>query len=168
MTLNTTALALLSLGFVAGVTAGVSAMPSRAPASEPSALTSRAPMRPNHVTLVQDTAVACGVYGLPGSPAVVALTAGEDGRPVRASLESDIFGGPDAEACLLAGVAGLPMTRDSLRIVLPVHAPEETETSELAFRLDPSSFRPPAGRLAVLGPPRHGFRMRHRGPSERR
>jgi hypothetical protein len=74
------------------------------------------------------------VYGLPGSPAVVALTSGDDGRPVRVTLESDIFGGADAEACLLSGVQGLPMTRDSLRIVLPVHAPVDDAAAELAIR----------------------------------
>ena len=55
----------------------------------------------------------------------MALTAGTDGRPVRAAIESDIFGGADAESCILTGLAGLPMTSDTVRVVLPVHQPEE-------------------------------------------
>lgn len=76
---------------------------------------------------VEEVARACGVYGLTGSPAVVALSAGIDGHLVRAAIESEIFGGDEAERCVLHGIADVPMNSDGLRVVLPMFAPAETE-----------------------------------------
>jgi hypothetical protein len=128
MTKNAAAsLALLLAGFVAGAVSGASAMgrPAKQPAAGSALVSATATHTAATVEKVYDVAIGCGVYGLPGSPAVVALVAGPEGRPVKAGLESDIFGGDDAERCIVAGLAGLPMTSDTLRVVLPVHQPSD-------------------------------------------
>lgn len=116
----------LALGFFFGVIVGVVAV--RTTSTNLQALRSAAhvPELLATVRKVQDTASSCGVYGLPGSPATVALTSGYEGRPVRVVVESDIFGGEEIEGCILTGLAGLPMQGDSLRVVLPTYQPTES------------------------------------------
>lgn len=118
----------LPLGFFFGVIVGAVAV--RTASTDPQALrpTAHVPGLPATVLKVQDTASSCGVYGLPGSPATVALTSGYEGRPVKVVVESDIFGGEEIEGCILTGLTGLPMQGDSLRVVLPTYQP--TESSE--------------------------------------
>jgi hypothetical protein len=119
-------LAILLSGFSLGVVCGALVVSSSATrgARETASLAGRSsPSSP--LTLISEVAVGCGVYGLPGSPAVVALTAGVEGRPIRASVESDLFGGEELEACVLSGLTGLPMSGDTLRVVLPVYQPQE-------------------------------------------
>lgn len=128
MTKNSaTKLALVLVGFAIGAVGGaVGVQAAPAQRDTPEVLVSHAAPRPAaSVAQIHEVALQCGVYGLPGSPAIVALTAGADGRPVRAAIESDIFGGDDAEACIRDGLAGLPMASDTVRVVLPNHLPEE-------------------------------------------
>ena len=68
-------------------------------------------------------AEACGVYGIPGSPASVALRRGEHGKVARIEVASDLFGGPDAETCILEGTQGLSTAKD-VRVELPMFVPD--------------------------------------------
>lgn len=156
MTKTSTKLALLVLGVLSGVV-GTSVARSALGTSAPALVVVPMPPRPTFAaSRVSAAALDCGVYGLPGSPAVVALTAGLDGRPARAVLESDIFGGTETEACILAGVAGLAMHDDTLRSVLPVHVPEDSEAA-LAIRLF-AEVRRRRGWPEVARLPLHGSR----------
>lgn len=115
------ALALVLAGFAVGAMSSSVARPSQ---SEPKVVVEKG--HHESAARVNDAAASCGVYGLPGSPAVVALLAGADGRPVKATIESDIFGGADAESCVLSGVAGMPMRNDVQRVVLSVYQPDDS------------------------------------------
>lgn len=126
--ISTTKLGLLLLGFLAGGLSGSLAVRSSAVVGPAALVAPGAPRLPATVSQVQEVASGCGVYGLPGSPATVALTSGYEGRPVRVAIESDIFGGDEIEGCILSGLAGLPMSGDTMRVVLPVYQP--TDTSE--------------------------------------
>jgi hypothetical protein len=122
---SATRLVVLLSGFSLGVVCGALAVSSSArrdaqkahPAAQPSSA----------LVLVHAVAAGCGVYGLPDSPAVIALTAGAEGRPAKASVESDLFGDDELESCVLSGLAGLPMSRDTLRVVLPTHEPQRCD-----------------------------------------
>lgn len=107
------------------------------------------------VVSVQEVARGCGVYGLAGSPAVIALSAGADARVAGAEIESEIFGGEDAERCVLEGVADVPMNRDGVRVVLPVLALEDSDGARLRPRLfQPGSL---AGVWRYGAAPRRGI-----------
>jgi hypothetical protein len=83
-------------------------------------------MNPTLVTQIQDAAQECGVYGLPGSPAAIAIHLGADGSPTKTTVESDLFGGDETESCILRGVAKLPVRQDVQRVILPVYQPEDS------------------------------------------
>lgn len=119
---SATQLCVLFFGFALGGLSGALATQPAAPGVQEKLV----PVAPAAIVRVQEAASACGVYGLPGSPAAVALTSGRDGRPIKAAIESDIFGGDEIEACVLTGVAGLPMTGDTMRVILPVYQPVDT------------------------------------------
>jgi hypothetical protein len=123
------ALALVLAGFVVGA---LSSNAGRSTQHESKVVSAEARNRET-TSQVNEAALSCGVYGLPGSPAVVALLAGVDGRPVKATIESDIFGGAEAESCVLHGVAGMPMRNDVQRVVLSVYQPDDS-ASMLATR----------------------------------
>lgn len=78
---------------------------------------------PASAAIVRDGAERCGVYGLPGSPAAVVLLPGEDGTPSEAKIESEIFGGPDTEGCVLDGVRGVALFGRPMRVELATFDP---------------------------------------------
>lgn len=127
---SVTRLAVLLSGFSLGAVCGALAVSSSARRDAREASPTAQPS--SAVVLVNDVAAGCGVYGLPGSPAVVALTAGAEGRPAKVVVESDLFGGDELESCVLSGLAGLPMSRDTMRVVLPTYEPQNIDA--LAIR----------------------------------
>ena len=52
---------------------------------------------------VQDAADACGVLAIPRSPAQISVSL--DGGVPNVAVESELFGGPDSEACIAAHLA---------------------------------------------------------------
>jgi hypothetical protein len=78
---------------------------------------------PASAAIVRDQAERCGVYGLPGSPAAVVLLPGADGTPSEARVESDIFGGPDTEGCVLDGARGIALSGRPMRVDLTTFDP---------------------------------------------
>ena len=75
---------------------------------------------------VQDAAEACGVLAIPRSPAEILVAL--DGGVADVAIESDLFGGPDAESCIASrlrahGRAADPRAR-TVRYALDTFFPE--------------------------------------------
>lgn len=116
-------LALILAGFVVGaLSVGMQGSTAKPHTTHADAVVT---MNQQLVAQIQDAAHECGVYGLPGSPAAIAIHLGSDGRATKTVVESDIFGGEETESCILSQVAKLPLRQDTQRVILPVYQPEE-------------------------------------------
>lgn len=106
-------------------------------------------LAPASVAVLREHAELCGVYGLPGSPAVVVIEPGSDGTAAVARIESHIFGGSELEECILDGARGLPMDGRPLRVELSTFEPvdaapidEATDAKDAKDAKDARDARP--------------------------
>jgi hypothetical protein len=92
-------------------------------------------LEPASVAVLREHAELCGVYGLPGSPAVVVVEPGFDGTAAVARIESHIFGGSELEECILEGARGLPLG-GPLRVELSTFEPGTAPVDEAPVAKD--------------------------------